>query len=66
MRKISHKMWPKNFLGKFGEIRQKSFAPPKICLLLHLWHRLIITDVHFVTALRVGVQDYRHNCSLTR
>jgi len=22
-------------LGKFGEIRSKSFAPPKICLFLH-------------------------------
>ena len=28
---------PNNFLGKFGEIGQKSFAPPKICLPLHLW-----------------------------
>jgi len=24
------------FSGKFGEFGQKSFAPPKICLLLHL------------------------------
>jgi len=24
-------------LGKLGEIWAKSFAPPKICLLLHLW-----------------------------
>jgi len=25
------------FLRKFGKFGQKSFAPPKICLLLHLW-----------------------------
>jgi len=24
------------FSGKFGEFEQKYFAPPKICLLLHL------------------------------
>ena len=28
------------FSGKFGEFGQKSFAPPKICLLLHLCAKL--------------------------
>ena len=28
-RKLVGKTWPKNLLGKFGEIRAKSFAPPK-------------------------------------
>jgi len=30
---------PKTFSGKFGEFGQKSVAPPKICLLLHLRNR---------------------------
>ena len=34
-RKYSHNKRPKHFSGKFREIRQNSFAPPKICLLLH-------------------------------
>ena len=37
MRKYSHKKWSKNFSDTFEESREKSFAPPKICLLLHLW-----------------------------
>jgi len=36
IRIYSHK-WPKIFSGKFGEIWAKTFAPPKLCLLLHLW-----------------------------
>ena len=36
-RKYSHKEFPVNFSGKFGDIRAKTFAPSKICLLLHLW-----------------------------
>jgi len=27
---------PKNVTGKFGKFGQKSFAPPKICMLLNL------------------------------
>jgi len=27
----------KHFRARLGKFRQKSFAPPKICLLLHLW-----------------------------
>ena len=37
VRKYSHKDWIKIFSGKFGTFGQKSFAPPKICLLIHLW-----------------------------
>ena len=38
LRKCSHKKWPKTFFGQgWGKFGQKSFAPPKICLLLHLW-----------------------------
>jgi len=35
--KICGQKEDKNFSGKFGEFGQKSFAPPKLCLLLHLW-----------------------------
>ena len=36
-RKFVGKSCTKTFSGKFGEIREKSLAPLKICLLLHQW-----------------------------
>ena len=36
----SHKTWPKIIFRSLGKFGQKSFVPPKICLLLHLWHMI--------------------------
>jgi len=36
----------KCFSGKLGESGQNSFAPSKICLLLHLWTNLMLTKIY--------------------
>ena len=40
------KSWKTTFWAGLGIFRQKSFAPPKICLLLHIWNRWIMKTRH--------------------
>ena len=42
------------FSGKFREIRAKSFAPPKICLLLHLWKAMGFQGLHWLQKVGSG------------
>jgi len=42
------------FSGKFREIWAKSFAPPKICLLLHLWKAMGFQGLHWLQKVGSG------------
>ena len=43
-RKYVGKSRPKTFRASLGKFEQKSFAPPKICLLLQLWLQYRVTQ----------------------
>jgi len=53
-KRICRQKLHKIFSGKFGEIRAKTFATPKICLLLNLWWK---SNSNLVAPLLKGQRD---------
>ena len=56
--KVSH---TKTFRISLGKLRQKSFASPKVCLLLHLWDSLLHVNTIYRSS---GVTDWRQRGEL--
>jgi len=48
------KSGPKMFRASLGKFRKKSFAPPKICRLLHLWFDVWTSGLHIIVAYVYG------------
>jgi len=46
------------FSGKFREIWVKSLAPPKICLLLHLWKAMGFEGLHWMQKVGSGKASF--------
>ena len=46
------------FSGKFREIRVKSFAPPKLFLLLHLWKAMGFQGLHWFQKVGSGKASF--------